>query len=221
MALRSSGSSASAARRNRSSSNSTIFTKLSRKIPDRFTSTSMRGWPSGLQGPQVVAHDPPGALLHRFGPHQLQQDRQGFAAGLDGIEAPEHHRHGFGPGAAVLGPVLLQDPQGDGAAPGHRPRRGHPVGIQGVDVAAGGQHAGAVAQQVAAGGGGDVLAPQASSSWSISSVLRASSWLMRRASRMRAGTARSRRGRDGGDGAAPARWPPAGTSAHQRRGAGR
>eukprot|EP00166_Cyanidium_caldarium_P002843 ctg_2789.g603 len=109
---------------------------------------------------QLETHHAAGGFAERPRAHQLQHHAHRLAARLDRVQPPQHHRHGLRVRAVVLGAVLLQDGEGDLAtAPKGRLRR-HPERIQRVNVAAGGQYAGAVADEVAARCRRDVLAAQ-------------------------------------------------------------
>mmetsp|Transcript_27247 Transcript_27247/g.59503 ORF Transcript_27247/g.59503 Transcript_27247/m.59503 type:complete len:1448 (-) Transcript_27247:88-4431(-) len=102
----------------------------------------------------VHAAEGVGHGAHAHHPHHL---REGLAVRLDVVRAPQHQGDGLGPVAIVLDLLALNQALHHHARRLHGRRGGDRLGVQGVDVLAGGEHVG-VADGVAAGAGEDVVA---------------------------------------------------------------
>eukprot|EP00976_Prorocentrum_cordatum_P062338 1176687-Prorocentrum_minimum.AAC.1 len=116
-----------------------------------------------LSLPWVSSHV--GPTRHRKRGYLLTTDQsdahlcERFAVRLDVVSAPQHERDGFGPLAAVLNLLPLQQALHHHARALHGGRGGDCLGVQGVDVLAGGEHV-RVPDRVAAGTRQGVVAHQ-------------------------------------------------------------
>mmetsp|Transcript_16614 Transcript_16614/g.52080 ORF Transcript_16614/g.52080 Transcript_16614/m.52080 type:complete len:212 (-) Transcript_16614:188-823(-) len=110
-----------------------------------------------LEGQELVAGDAPRGLLHRPCTDEAEDHADTLAARLDGLKAPQVHGDGLGVGTR-LAKVLLDCSLGRREAPRHGCTVGDPVGVKGMDIPPGRQHAGSITQQISAGCWQDVLA---------------------------------------------------------------
>ena len=157
--LRSAGSSSRAPTRpTASSSRATTSGKASRKKPGDAHGDVDPGPAQLRDGHDLEALDPAGVLVPD-GADAEQGQRLGDVVALGAHVGGAPHDEPDGAGVvAGLGQVALDQPVGQGHADVPRQRRRDGLGVDGVEVAAGGQHVGAAAGGGAAGPGGDVAA---------------------------------------------------------------
>mmetsp|Transcript_57768 Transcript_57768/g.126753 ORF Transcript_57768/g.126753 Transcript_57768/m.126753 type:complete len:216 (+) Transcript_57768:998-1645(+) len=110
-----------------------------------------------LQRKELIADHTARGLFHGAGPNEAEDHAHALAASLDRLQAPEVHRNGLGVRAHIL-KVLRNGRLSCSKTPGHGRLARDAVGVERMNVTAGGQDAGAITQKVPTRSGQDVFA---------------------------------------------------------------